>query len=78
MVGKTQDIANEVCSVARSTLLHFDYSGRKATAGNIAFPYSPNDFPVGEVYTFNVYHTVEVDDSCETSSIEFTEIGVKK
>ncbi len=78
VVGKTQDIANEVCSVARSTLLHFDYSGRKATAGNIAFPYSPNDFPVGEVYTFNVYHTVEVDDHCETSSIEFTEIGVKK
>jgi len=77
VVGKTQDIANEICSVARSNLLHYDYKGRKATAGNIAFPYSPNDFPLGEVYTFNVYHTVEVEDPCETSSIEFTKIGDK-
>ena len=78
VIGKTQGIANEICAVSRSTLLHFDYKGRKATAGNIAFPYSPNDFPVGEVYTFNVYHTVEVDDPCETSSIEFVKIGDKK
>lgn len=78
VIGKTQGIANEICAVSRSTLLHFDYKGRKASAGNIAFPYSPNDFPVGEVYTFNVYHTVEVDDSCETSSIEFIKIGDKK
>jgi len=78
VIGKTQGIANEICAVSRSTLLHFDYKGRKASAGNIAFPYSPNDFPVGEVYTFNVYHTVEVDDSCETSSIEFVKIGDKK
>ncbi len=78
VVGKTQDIANEICAVSRSNLLHFDYKGRKATAGNIAFPYSPNDFSVGEVYTFNIYHTVEVDDPCETSSIEFIKIGDKK
>jgi len=78
VIGKTQGIANEICAVSRSTLLHFDYKGRKATAGNIAFPYSPNDFSVGEVYTFNVYHTVEVDDPCETSSIEFVKIGDKK
>jgi hypothetical protein len=78
VIGKTQDIANEICAVSRSNLLHFDYKGRKATAGNIAFPYSPNDFSVGEVYTFNIYHTVEVDDPCETSWIEFIEIGDNK
>lgn len=77
VVGKTQEIADEVCSVARSSLLHFDYNGRKATAGNIAFPYSPNDFQAGKVYTFNVYHTVEVEDPCETASIEFIKIGEK-
>ena len=75
VVGKTQEIANVVCSITRANLLHFDYSGRKATAGNIAFPYSPSDIPVGPVYNFNIYHLVEVEDLSETSKIEFVEVG---
>lgn len=75
VVGKTQEIANVVCSITRANLLHIDYSGRKATAGNIAFPYSPSDIPVGPVYNFNIYHLVEVEDLSETSKIEFVEVG---
>jgi len=75
VVGKTQEIANVVCSITRANLLHFDYSGRKATAGNIAFPYSPSDIPIGPVYNFNIYHLVEVEDLSETSKIEFVEVG---
>ena len=33
-----------------------------ATAGNIAFPFSPADTPGGQVYTFNIYHLMEIDD----------------
>ena len=40
-VADTQEHANAVCSVARSTLLHYGYAGRIATAGNLAFPFSP-------------------------------------
>jgi hypothetical protein len=43
-------------------MLHFGYPGRKSTAGNLAFPYSPSDVSAGAVYTFNVYHLLEVDD----------------
>lgn len=61
-VAKTQEIADTICSFARSTMLHFGYPGRKSTAGNLAFPYSPSDVSAGAVYTFNVYHLLEVDD----------------
>ena len=35
----------------------------KATAGNLAFPYSPSDFHGGEVYNFSVYHLMEINDN---------------
>ncbi|TEB05459.1 hypothetical protein Psch_02500 [Pelotomaculum schinkii] len=60
-VGETQDIADTICSFARSTMLHSGYSGRMATAGNLAFPYSPSDFKGGAVYQFSVYHLIEVN-----------------
>ncbi len=59
-VAETQDIANTICSFARSTMLHYGYDGRVSTAGNLAFPYSPSDFKAGEVFAFNIYHVMEV------------------
>lgn len=64
-VAKTQELASTICGFARSTMLHFGYKGRKSTAGNLAFPFSPSDFKVGEVYVFNVYHLMQVDDPME-------------
>lgn len=61
-VAPTQEIADTVCSFFRSTLLHYGYPGRKSTAGNLAFPYSPSDTSTGPVYKFSVYHLLEVDD----------------
>jgi len=60
-VADTQDAANTICAFARSTMLHFGYPGRKSTAGNLAFPFSPSDFKVGEVFAFSLYHLMEVD-----------------
>lgn len=64
-VAKTQEQANTICSFARSTLLHFGYDGRKSTAGNLAFPFSPSDFKAGEVYEFSLYSLMESKDPCE-------------
>lgn len=61
-LASTQEIADTICSFARSTMLHYGYPGRKATAGNLAFPYSPSDVSAGAVYKFSVYHLLEVDD----------------
>lgn len=62
-VAETQEIANTICGFARSTLLHYGYPGRKSTAGNLAFPYSPSDFSAGAVFEFCVHHLMELDDS---------------
>ena len=67
VVAKSQDIADTVCALARSRMLHCDYEGRKSSAGNLAFPFSPSDIHVGEVYEFSIFHLVEVDDLLETS-----------
>lgn len=77
-VGDTQSISNTICSFARSTMLHYGYKGRIATAGNLAFPYSPSDFQAGEVYVFNLYHIVEVDNPCELFSNQIIELGVNE
>lgn len=62
VVGRTAQIAEAVCAMARSLMMHWGYPGRKATAGNIAVPFSPADFPIGEVYEFNIYHLMVIDD----------------
>lgn len=62
VVAKTQDMANTICSFTRSSLLHYGYPERIATAGNLAFRYSPSDIPAGEVYEFSLYHLLTVED----------------
>ncbi|POY36621.1 3-methylaspartate ammonia-lyase [Solitalea longa] len=70
-VAATQEQADTICGFARSTMLHFGYEGRISTAGNLAFPFSPSDCKVGDVYEFNVYHLMKVDDPSEFFPIEY-------
>lgn len=69
IVGNTQEIADTVCALVRSRMLHCDYKGRKSSAGNLAFPFSPSDIHVGAVYEFSVFHLAAVDSLLETSHI---------
>lgn len=62
VVADTQEQADTICASARSTMLHYGYEGRRATAGNLAFPFSPSDFHAGRVYVFSMYHIIAVDD----------------
>ncbi|MEM7407591.1 MAG: acyclic terpene utilization AtuA family protein [Pseudomonadota bacterium] len=70
VVGETPEIADAVCGLARSTILHVSFPGRQATAGNIAFPFSPAEIPVGPVYAFNIYHLMEVDNPEQVARME--------
>ena len=56
---------NKVCHTRR------DYEGRISTAGNLAFPFSPSDCKVGEVFEFNVYHLMRVDDPAELFPVNY-------
>jgi len=73
-VADTQELANTICATARSTMLHYGYEGRRATAGNLAFPYSPSDFKAGEVYAFSVYHLLQVDDPASLFPIDYFDL----
>ena len=70
-VADSQEKANTICGFARSTMLHFGYEGRIATAGNLAFPFSPSDCKMGEVYEFNLYHLMKVEDPTSLFPIEY-------
>jgi len=74
IVGKTQEIADTVCALVRSRMLHCDYQGRKSTAGNLAFPFSPSDIHVGAVYEFSVFHLAKVDSLMETAEITVEQV----
>jgi len=60
-VAPTEEEADTLCSLTRSTLMHYGYAGRIATAGNLAFPFSPSDLRAGAVYEFSIYHLLQAD-----------------
>ena len=74
-VGKDQKTADTICSLARSRMLHTDYPGRKSSAGNLAFPFSPSDIHLGAVYEFSIFHLAVVDSLSETAATEIMEVG---
>lgn len=74
VVAKTQDLADSICAITRSGLLHCNFEGRKTTSGNVAFPYSPADIQGGEAYEFSIYHLLEVDDPLELFPIKIKEV----
>ena len=59
-VAPTQEQSDALVALARSKALHQGFPGRKATAGNLAFPFSPSDFSGGEVYEFALYHLTDL------------------
>tara|TARA_R110002110_G_scaffold415561_2_gene650893 strand:+ start:99708 stop:101090 length:1383 start_codon:yes stop_codon:yes gene_type:complete len=60
-VAASAEQADTLCSLTRSTLMHYGYEGRIATAGNLAFPFSPSDMRAGAVYEFSLYHLMQAD-----------------
>ncbi len=59
-IAPTQEQADALVGLARSKALHQGFPGRKATAGNLAFPFSPSDFQGGAVYEFALYHLTDL------------------
>lgn len=74
VVAPTRREASSLCSLLRSTLLHYGYAGRISTAGNLAFPFSPSDIEVGPVYEFSLYHLMQVSESDATDLFPCREV----
>jgi hypothetical protein len=71
VVGRTQDIANAVIAMARTSMLHADFPGRLCKEGNMAFPFSPSDIELGPMFRFSVFHVVAPKDPYEMFPIEY-------
>lgn len=65
VIGETEAISRQVLAVSRSAALHSTYPGRKAIAGNLAFPFSPSDIGMGQAYEFNIYHLLRLTNAEE-------------
>ena len=75
VVSDSQEVSKAICGQICHHMMHYDYAGRKATAGNLACLYSPQSVPIGEVYEFNIYHLLEVDSPTELFPVTTEEIG---
>lgn len=73
-VAATQERADTVLALARSSFLHCSFPGRKTTAGNLAFPLSPSDISCGLVYEFTIYHILEGERETELFPVEFLDV----
>ena len=69
-IAPTRERASEVVRTCKQFLLHYCYPRRPATAGNIAFPFTPPEISVGPAYRFTVYHLLHVDDVAAPSPFE--------
>lgn len=74
VVAATQDVANAVLAMARTSLLHADFPGRLCKEGNMAFPFSPSDIELGPLYRFSVFHTLALADPCAIFPIEYESV----
>ncbi|MDJ0391240.1 acyclic terpene utilization AtuA family protein [Roseomonas sp. E05] len=71
VVARTPEQAGAVLAMARTNMLHTDFPGRLCREGNMAFPFSPSDIPVGTVYRFSMQHVTQPDDPCAMFPIEY-------
>lgn len=74
VAASTQQAATAICNRARILLLHQPYTGRMGTSGNVGFPFTPLEIPLGEVCQFNIYHLMEIDDPCAPFPIRYLEV----
>jgi hypothetical protein len=74
VIADDAETSAAVLALARSVALHVTYPGRKAIAGNLAFPFSPSDLRAGEAYEFTIHHLVAVDDPGALFRVEIIEV----
>ncbi|MBY0339182.1 MAG: DUF1446 domain-containing protein [Acetobacteraceae bacterium] len=71
VLAESQAVANDVLAMARTSLLHADFPGRLCKEGNMAFPFSPSDIPLGPLFRFSVFHIAAPDDPYCLFPIEY-------
>lgn len=74
VVSPSEEDAKAVLAIARVVVPKVDFPGRLCKSGNMAFPFSPSDIPVGPTYKFSVFHVVRTDDPYGMFPVEYEEV----
>lgn len=74
VVAKDQSKSEAIMAAARTLVMHSHFKGRLCVSGNAAFPFSPPDIPMGEVYQFTLNHVVEPDSPYDLFPIKYMEV----
>ncbi len=75
VVAPDRQTAEAAAAQVRSRLLHAGWPGRRTTAGNLAFPLSPSDIPVGWAYEWSVWHLIPEGDPFQHATVEEVKLG---
>lgn len=78
VVAATPDLSRSICQDALHRMLMCHFPGRRTTAGNIAYCYSPQVFDAGEAYEFAIHHLLPLDDPCEPFRIDVMDFPRRK
>jgi len=70
VIAETQTLAHTICAFVRGRVFFNDYPGKISTAGNVAVLFSPGDIDLGPMYTWKIWHTLELDDPCEPFQVK--------
>lgn len=73
VVAPDEDVTHDLLEEAIYALLASSYPKRQSTAGNVAFPISPNHLRCGTAYDFSLWHQLELDDPLEPFTISIEE-----
>ena len=74
VVAPDAEDAKAVLAIARVVVPKVDFPGRLCKSGNMAFPFSPSDIPVGPTYRFSIFHVVKPDSPYSMFPIEYEEV----
>jgi Acyclic terpene utilisation family protein AtuA len=75
LIAPLREIANAAATVFKQNLLHFGFTGRLSTAGNIAFPFTPPELDAGEAYRFALYHVMRGVSPDRVFKVEASVVG---
>ncbi len=73
--AKDPMVAERIAKIVQIRLFAQSFPDRMNTAGNTAMPFQKLIFPLGEAYTFNIWHLLPLDNPCEPFKCSIIELG---
>ena len=74
-IAPEAELSRTAAGVFKQALLHHGYPGRVATAGNLAFAFTPSELDAQDAYRFVLYHVMSAVDPATVFRIETHELG---